>query len=338
MSICTLSLIPKLFLFDEDELPAELRAQRRINASRIPDIAGYIIDNPGSYVFSALTASIDGRLDFRPSPSSDPDSDIGHLHVPMAANFVINDGQHRRAAIEKALKENPNLGEETIAVVFFEDPGLKRSQQMFADLNRYAVKPSKSLGVLYDHRDEMSEIARGLAFKSNAFKDLVDLEKTNLSLRSGKLFTLSSIYSSTEELLKGSSLSNPFEVACRFWNVVGEQFPQWTMVRNHEITAGEVRQNYIHTHSVVLHAIGVLGNALLARDYQDWENRLSILRDVDWSRRNTDVWEGRVMDGGRIVKSKKNILLTACYLKRLMGLEYTQKEKEVLLKNREAYE
>lgn len=44
------------------------------------------------------------------------------------------------------------------------------------------------------------------------------------------------------------------------------------------------------------------------------------------------------MDGGRIVKSKRNILLTACYLKRLMGLEYTQREKEVLLKNREAYE
>ena len=62
-------------------------------------------------------------------------------------------GQHRRAAIEEAIKEKPELADETIAIVFFKDKGLKKSQQMFADLNRYAVKPSKSLGVLYDHKD-----------------------------------------------------------------------------------------------------------------------------------------------------------------------------------------
>ena len=68
----------------------------------------------------------------------------------MKARFVINDGQHRRAAIEAALRENPDLGDETIAVVFFLDVGLKRCQQMFADLNRYAIRPTTSLSILYD--------------------------------------------------------------------------------------------------------------------------------------------------------------------------------------------
>ena len=45
-----------------------------------------------------------------------------------------------------------------ISVVFFQDDGLKRSQQMFSDLNKNAVKPTKSLNILYDHRDEVLSI------------------------------------------------------------------------------------------------------------------------------------------------------------------------------------
>ncbi len=30
---------------------------------------------------------------------------------------------------------------------------------MFADLNRYAIRPPRSIGVLYDHRDPMAEVA-----------------------------------------------------------------------------------------------------------------------------------------------------------------------------------
>ena len=31
---------------------------------------------------------------------------------------------------------------------------LSTNQQMFADLNRYAIRPSKSMGILYDQRDD----------------------------------------------------------------------------------------------------------------------------------------------------------------------------------------
>ena len=87
----------------------------------------------------------------------------------MSAKFVINDGQHRRAAIQQALAENPELGDESIAIVLFLDIGLERCQQMFADLNRYAIRPAKSIGVLYDHRDEMSAITRLVVFRSPLF-------------------------------------------------------------------------------------------------------------------------------------------------------------------------
>lgn len=336
VSICKLELISKLFLFNDDQLPPELRAQRRINMNRIPEITRYITENPDSYVFSALTASVDGSMTFEVIPDNDDQSSLGLLHIPMSSNFVINDGQHRRAAIELALHDNPTLANENIAVVFFADPGLKRSQQMFADLNRYAVKPSKSLGILYDNRDPLGDLIRRLAFESDAFKTLVDLEKTNLSLRSMKLFTLSSIYTATKALLLNLDPKLNDESTFQFWNVVAQQFPQWEMVRRHKITAGEVRQDYIHPHSIVLHAIGITGNQLLIGDYSDWSDRLTCLRQVDWLRSNTKIWEGMVMVGGRIVKSRQNVLRTICYLKRLMSLPLSRKE-EVAIRTRESY-
>src|SRR5260370_301129 len=122
---------------------------------------------------------------------------MGLVRVAMAAKFIINDGQHRRAAIEMALKEKPDLGNESIAVVFFLDIGLEKSQQMFADLNRYAIRPSKSIGVLYDHRDDMAKIAKLVVLKSKVFRNVVEMERSTLSIRSRKLFTLSSIYTAT---------------------------------------------------------------------------------------------------------------------------------------------
>ena len=44
---------------------------------------------------------------------------------------IINDGQHRKAAIEEALKANPKLGDDHISVILFVDKGLENTQQMF---------------------------------------------------------------------------------------------------------------------------------------------------------------------------------------------------------------
>src|SRR5262249_53412757 len=150
--------------------------------------------NRDTYVFSALTASIDGEVRFDGFGSSTDERKIGLLHVPMSAQFIINDGQHRRAAIESALRENPDLGDETIAIVMFIGVGLERCQQMFADLNRYAIRPSKSLGVLYDHREEAAKLTKLLILKSSVFRDVVEMERSTLSARSRKLFTLSALY------------------------------------------------------------------------------------------------------------------------------------------------
>src|SRR6478672_5734554 len=71
-----LGLVPKLFVFDDEELKPELRAQRKLNRARVPEIARYVLDHPGEYVFSALTASVDGQLDFAPAANNDGASNV----------------------------------------------------------------------------------------------------------------------------------------------------------------------------------------------------------------------------------------------------------------------
>jgi len=102
-TMCPLRLIPILFSANPSDLPPELRAQRETNKSRILPIAKYIVDNPDDYVFSSITASIDGEVSFHPYGEDTVGRKIGTLSVPMEATFLINDGQHRRAAIENAL-------------------------------------------------------------------------------------------------------------------------------------------------------------------------------------------------------------------------------------------
>ena len=46
VSMCPLRLIPKLFVFNEQELVPELRAQRLLNKARVPVIARYMTENP----------------------------------------------------------------------------------------------------------------------------------------------------------------------------------------------------------------------------------------------------------------------------------------------------
>jgi len=334
VAMCPLKLIPKLFLFDEKELSPDLRAQRTINRSRIPSICRYMVESPKNYTFSSLTASIDGRVEFRALAESGPASKTGYLIVPMSARLLINDGQHRRAAIEAALKLMPELGSETISVVFFVDAGLKRSQQMFADLNKHAVRPTMSLGVLYDHRDPLARLCVRLAENVPIFKNRTEVEKTTISNRSTKMFTLSSIYQATKALLgKGQkpeqiSLGEE-QLAMEYWHEVTRYIPEWELVLQDKVSTSELRRSFIHAHGIALLALGLAGRALISQHPNKWKSRLQRLERIDWSRSNADLWEGCAMHAGRINASSKNVILTTNVLKKVLGIPLTKEEKNL---------
>jgi DNA sulfur modification protein DndB len=328
VAVMPLKLVPRLLTYDGADLPAELRAQRVLSAARVPEIARYLTENPRGYVFSAITVSIDADPEFQPLDTV-AGASVGRLVVPLTAKLLVNDGQHRRAAIEAALRERPDLGDETVPVVFFVDAGLKRAQQMFADLNRYALRPTRSLGILYDHRDPLAGLAREIATTVHPFANYTEVEKTSISNRSKKAFTLSSIYQGLETLLGRRRETLPqddVDRAVGYWTRIGELIVIWGFV-DETTSAFDLRQTHIHTYAVALHALAIAGAALIAAHPDDWVERLCALEELDWARTNRTVWEGRALQNGLISKAGASVPLTANVLKQKLGLPLNDKER-----------
>ncbi len=333
VAMCPLHLIPKIFLYDEESaaLPASFRAQRTLNSARIPEMADYILKHAEDYVFSSLTASVNGHIAF--DKVGPQDENVGRIRIPMTAQFILNDGQHRRAAIEAALNQNSALANETISVVFYPDEGLERSQQMFSDLNRHAMKSTKSLTILYDRHDPLSRLACKVAETVPAFKGLVEQEKTTIPNRSVKLFTLSSIYGGTSLLLEKSkrdAVSPADEAfAIEFWKAVSENIPDWERAQRKEVSTSELRQNYIHAHGVAIQALGDVGCAARKQLGKNWRAPLTKLKMIDWDRSNAANWEGRATIGGHLSKTGANVKLTAMFIREQIGLKSSDQDGAV---------
>ena len=337
--MCPMRLLPNLFTFDEEEVPPEVRAQRVLNKARLPEIARYLVNNPNEYIISAITASVDATVQFQPLSETSSHEAVGTLSIPMGATLLINDGQHRRAAIEMAIREEPRLRDDAVPVLLFIDRGLERSQQMFADLNQHSIRPSDSLSTLYDQRDPGSELARLIAFSVEGFVGMTEMEKASISNRSTKLFTLSGIKSANRALLKKSRnqeiSTEERAFAVDYWKNVVQLIPDWMRAKRREVSTSELRQNFIHAHGVALSALGLVGNQLKQENPDGWTEQLCGISFIDWSRSNSKLWEGRALALGRINKSTNNVGLTANVIKKAIGLKLSEADEmlEELLAN-----
>lgn len=330
VTACPLGLVPEILSFDAPDLPPQLRAQRVLNKARIPQIAHYLTSNTTSYVLSAITASIDADVHFEPHGPLQGGVRIGTLTIPAGARILVNDGQHRRAAIAQALQTTPELAQESIPLVLFLDAGLSRSQQIFADLNRHGIRPTTSLNVLYDHRDWIAKLARKVATEVCPFDGLTELEKSSLSNRSSMMFTLSAIHQATGALLRHRRShqlnERDEETALAFWTMIGELIRTWGSIGDR--TASDLRHDYLHVHAVALHALGTVGGELVQQFPKDWQARLKRLESVDWSRSNTQ-WDGRAIRNGRISKAGPSLILTANVLRVHTGLQLSLTEQDL---------
>jgi hypothetical protein len=108
-----MGMVTKLFVYDPERmgnLPVEYREQRALKKSRVPEIADYIVEND-DYIFSSITVSVEAtELTFHPS---DIDGNLGLLEIPMEAEWIVNDGQHRVAGM--ALFAVASAGHDAIA-------------------------------------------------------------------------------------------------------------------------------------------------------------------------------------------------------------------------------
>jgi len=329
-----LGLLNKIFVIDTSEdVPPEHRAQRKLNEQRIPEIRDYILNNRDSYVFSALAASIDGNMEFIPSRGN---SNIGMLEIDMDASFLINDGQHRKAAISAALEEDESLKEETISVVMYHDQGLQRSQQMFTDLNKHAVTTSKSLNTLYESKDTVALITKNIVSSIDFLRKYTDKEKDNLSKFSSNIFTLNTFYTANKRITKMFEDSSKAEKAIfTFWENVVRNMREWNEMDSGELSKKSLREDYIVTQGLIILSLGRLCEFYCANPNIDMKASLCGLKKIDWLRNNETCWMHRaIKPNGKINRNEQGIFLTYVQIKRLLGLPISDEEmkKEGIMK------
>ena len=325
--MCTFATIATHFKFNDDpRLDPKLRAQRKLREARIPDIANYIIDNFDNYIFSSITISIGNKIHFNPAPGFGSDSKIGTLIIPHDSQILVNDGQHRCAAIKSAYAQKPSLANEKISVVVFEDRGLKRSQQMFADLNKHAIKPTRSLGLLYDHRDTYARFIVNLVNDVDIFYGRTEMERTNISNRSTNFFTLNGVAEATKHLLQLKTKSISAEkqkLAVEYWNKISTNIPQWHLLMQKKMSPFELRQNYVHAHTNILSALGMAGYIITQRP--DWKDKIKGLQKIDW-RRDSPIWQDKVVMDGKMLKNRLGIKRAANEILSNLGINVTVDE------------
>ena len=324
IAMIPLKKISRLFPADGEYVSPEHRAQRKLNEARIPVIRQYILNNRKSYVFSALAASIDGEILFNASEFPD----VGVLEISMDAKILINDGQHRKAAILEAIAEDDSLLNETIPVVFFEDQGLARSQQIFTDLNKYAVKTSNSITELYDSRDPLAIVTRNVVAAIDFLNSFTDKEKDILGKYSSNLFTLSTFYNANKRIIRTAEITSDVkEFLQNYWSILCQNILPWTDLCNREISKVDLRENYIVTQSVIIQVLGRLGNIFFTNQCLHMEKILGKMKKINW-RRDCEDWSLRtIRTNGRMINSEEAIVLTCNMVKKRLDIPLDEFEQ-----------
>ena len=170
---------------------------------------------------------------------------------------------------------------------------------MFSDLNRFAIRPTKSLNILYDNRDTLSIIVKDVISSVPNFNQLVDKEHTSIPNRSIALFTLSAIHHGTKALLENQDIT--YEAKCmlavQYWSTIYNNMTEWQDVALKKVKSSEIRRDSLSPLSITLRSLGKIGNELVIKYPDSWKSKLYKLSEIDWKKTNPLWQKGIVIDG-----------------------------------------
>ena len=162
--------------------------QRELRRHRGKEIKAYLIQQKQRFFNSLIVAVYEGepnwygitnlrpneKLDVRKVPDEVIES-IGFLGLNGKERLFALDGQHRLVGIKEAVKENPELGNDELTVIFIahqtNSAGKERSRRLFTTLNKNAKPVSKGEIIALDEDDTMAIITRRLVMENPMFME-----------------------------------------------------------------------------------------------------------------------------------------------------------------------
>ena len=128
----------------------------------------------GDPEFSPVTVAEHHLLDDKEDRSN---YGFGLLRFDGSQIYYALDGQHRLKSIQEALKLEPDLGKEEIAVIILKHEetkkGLQRTRRLFSTLNRRAKPTSGVMNIAIDEDDSVAIVTRQLVKENERLKQFV---------------------------------------------------------------------------------------------------------------------------------------------------------------------
>jgi DNA sulfur modification protein DndB len=325
-------------------LPSEFKKQRKLNMSRITnEMVPYLTLIPDHF-YAAITTELvrpgDPQNTLRFQPIEGGDGTMGTLTLDGSEQVMALDGQHRLKSIELAIKTHPDLSSESIAVILVPGKDYRKTQQLFTDLNRYAKQPSKTLNLLFEHREFFAVVAKEVAGNARTFRDRVNLETNSLGQKARQHITLGVLYECVLALLDGhytdgekapAKIKEATDLVTHIYdNVLTPTLPELEKMLAGEASPYDLRTKYIFNHSVGQQAIARAVRAARDEFGDKWEGVVKqAFALIDW-RLISPQWEGTAVQGGAIGSRRQNIEQTTTVIKLLTGVTVPPKELESL--------
>ena len=103
-------------------------------------------------------------------------------------------------------------------------------------------------------------MTRNVIWKIDFLNIYTDKETDNLGKYSSHLFTLNTFHRANQLILKSKYNDDCEDFLFRYWKMIVDNMLLWQELQTKEITKVDLRQNYIATQNVVIHALGRVGN------------------------------------------------------------------------------
>lgn len=324
--------------------------QREIKQKRIKQISKYINETDERFFNSLVVAIHEGNpkwtdIDVERSIKiedqliDDTNLDIlsnkyGILSLNGDEEIFALDGQHRLRGLRKAYKDDPEIGEKELSLIFVihNHDQVERTRRLFTVLNKYAEKPRGAELIIIDEDDAAaintrrlvsdhqilsidnalsdSKTANIIKSDTTSFTTLVNLNRINKTLYDKKK-AFYQFRPSDEEL------DNLYNASCTFWDNFFETFPELINFINSEdaqINGKPITRDSENGGSLLLRPVG---QKLIAQAYNEFDEGDKMefwdkLREIDFTL-SGEIWKYLFWNDGKMIgkelRLKRNLLL-----------------------------
>jgi DNA sulfur modification protein DndB len=339
----------------EGKINVATTRNRPLDRRHRDEIADYLVKER-TYILPPILLSSDEPLQIF-SVKTPATAEMCLFVLPREDHLLVTDGQHRVEGIREALKREPRLKDDSLAVALVEEADIDQAHQDFYDAAQVKALPA-SLLVQYDQREPIHRLTKDLVREVTIFKDRIQQIGNSISKGSRDLFTNNQVKRAVAYLVSGSDkegiASHVVEQVPELWRnrvahffaVFTQENAQWGALANRQQERGQVddvigmREKYLHCTTAGLLIMSIVGHSIFkASEFAPDEEQMTpeqialvtqMAREVDWQRTNP-MWRGNVVSqNGEVTPQRNPVGIAAAKVKASLGLAMTLHEQSIL--------